>query len=73
MDETEKIRLVHTVSNVAEGVFYVCNCCGLCVTGCKFHVARLERKSEEEIINPPKDYATWEHERLVNRGLTSSS
>ncbi|HUU99566.1 MAG TPA: 4Fe-4S binding protein, partial [Bacteroidales bacterium] len=126
LDETEKIGLVHTVSNVAEGVIYVCNCCGcccgilrgitefgieksvaaanyysvidpgkctgcgtcitrcqmhaisadsdqvsvvnrtkcigcgLCVTGCTFNVARLERKAEEEIINPPKDYATWE-------------
>jgi electron transport complex protein RnfB len=134
LDETEKIGLVHTVSNVAEGVFYVCNCCGcccgilrgitefgieksvaaanyysvidpdkcqgcgtcvercqmhaasakenisvvdrakcigcgLCVTGCPYSVARLERKAEKEIVNPPKDFATWEHERLVNRGL----
>jgi len=30
LEETEKIGLVHTVSNVAEGVFYVCNCCGCC-------------------------------------------
>lgn len=134
LDKTEKIGLVHTVSNVAEGVFYVCNCCGcccgilrgitefgieksvaaanyhsvidpekcigcgtcvercqmhaiaaqndisvvnlskcigcgLCVTGCLSHVARLERKAEEAIINPPVDFAAWEHERLVNRGL----
>jgi Na+-translocating ferredoxin:NAD+ oxidoreductase subunit B len=134
LDKTETIGLVHTVSNVAEGVYYVCNCCGcccgilrginqfgieksvaaanyysvidpgkcqkcgtciercqmhavsaqdglsvvnrakcigcgLCVTGCPFDVARLERKAEKEIINPPKDFATWEHERLVNRGL----
>jgi len=138
LNETEKIGLVHTVSNVAEGVFYVCNCCGcccgilrgitefgieksvaaanyysvidpgkcigcgtcisrcqmhaisaqdeisvvnrdkcigcgLCASGCPEIVARLERKAEEEIINPPKDYATWEHERLVNRGLVSGT
>jgi ferredoxin len=30
LDKTEKIGLVHTVSNVAEGVYYVCNCCGCC-------------------------------------------
>jgi electron transport complex protein RnfB len=30
LDEIEKIGLVHTVSNVAEGVGYVCNCCGCC-------------------------------------------
>jgi len=137
LDRTEEIGLVHTVSNVAEGIYYVCNCCGcccgilrgitefgieksvaaanyysvinpeqckgcgtcikrcqvravssqdevsavnhekcigcgLCVTGCPHHAARLERKPEEEIINPPKDFATWEHERLVNRGLETA-
>ena len=46
-----------------------CIGCGLCVTGCKFNAAELERKSDSEIINPPKDFATWEHERLVNRGI----
>jgi Na+-translocating ferredoxin:NAD+ oxidoreductase subunit B len=134
LDKTEKIGLVHTVSNVADGIFYVCNCCGcccgilrgitqfgieksvaasnyysvidpakcqgcgtcirrcqvkaisaqndiavidlskcigcgLCVTGCPNDVAKLERKAEKEIVNPPKDFAAWEHERLVNRGL----
>jgi ferredoxin len=134
LEKTEKIGLVHTVSNIADGVFYVCNCCGcccgilrgitefgieksvaaanyysvidparcvgcgtcikrchmhaisakdeisvvdrvkcigcgLCASGCPANVARLEKKAEEEIINPPKDFATWEHERLINRGL----
>jgi ferredoxin len=30
LDETEKIGLVHTVSNVMEGLTYMCNCCGCC-------------------------------------------
>ena len=30
IDECEKAGLVHSVSNVAEGFFYVCNCCGCC-------------------------------------------
>ena len=30
LDEVERIGLVHTVSNVMEGVGYVCNCCGCC-------------------------------------------
>jgi NAD-dependent dihydropyrimidine dehydrogenase PreA subunit len=30
LDETEKIGLVHTVSNVMEGLNYMCNCCGCC-------------------------------------------
>ncbi|HEY5157773.1 MAG TPA: 4Fe-4S binding protein [Anaerolineales bacterium] len=30
LDKSEEIGLVHTVSNVIEGVYYVCNCCGCC-------------------------------------------
>jgi len=30
LDQAEEIGLVHTVSNVAAGVNYVCNCCGCC-------------------------------------------
>ena len=134
LDKVEEIGLVHSVTNVAKGFSYVCNCCscccallrgisewgiedsavsanyysvidpekcegcgkciercqmkaislkdnvafvnrekcigcGLCVTGCAFDVARLERKPDNEIVNPPEDFATWEQERLKNRGL----
>ena len=134
LEQCEQVGLVHTVSNVMEGVGYVCNCCGcccgilrgitkfgiensvaysayyavidpqfcaacgnciercqvgaisagegfsvversrcigcgLCVSGCPNSVARLERKAEAEIVQPPKDFAEWEHERLVNRGM----
>ena len=30
LDMTEQVGLVHTVTNVTEGVGYVCNCCGCC-------------------------------------------
>ena len=30
LDQAEEIGLVHTVSNIAKGFFYVCNCCGCC-------------------------------------------
>ena len=30
LDQAEKAALVHTVSNVVQGVSYVCNCCGCC-------------------------------------------
>jgi electron transport complex protein RnfB len=30
LDKSEEVGLVHTVSNVMEGVGYVCNCCGCC-------------------------------------------
>lgn len=47
-----------------------CIGCGLCVTGCPNGVAKLEKRSESEIINPPADFEAWEHERLHNRGLS---
>ena len=46
-----------------------CIGCGLCVTGCPNDVARLQRRPEAEIVHPVVDFAAWEHERLVNRGL----
>ena len=134
LQQTEKIGLVHTVSNVAKGINYVCNCCGcccgilrgitefgieksvaaanyyvvidtavckgcgncvkrchmhalsindevaeadlskcigcgLCVSGCPAGAAHLELKPESEIIHPPADFAAWEHERLLKRGM----
>ena len=64
---------VHAISE-KDGVSVVdrkkCIGCGLCVTGCPNGVAKLERKPESEIINPPADFETWEHERLRNRGLS---
>ncbi len=30
LDRAEELGLVHCVSNVIKGVFYVCNCCGCC-------------------------------------------
>ncbi len=46
-----------------------CIGCGLCVTGCPDRVVRLERRPDAEIIRPPADFAAWEHERLIQRGL----
>lgn len=134
LEEAEEVGLVHTVSNVVQGIGYICNCCGcccgilrgitdwgiensvahanyhavidldactgcgtcrercqvhaisekegvsivdlkrcigcgLCVSGCREDAAKLYPKPEAEIVPPPFDYATWEHERLLNRGL----
>jgi NAD-dependent dihydropyrimidine dehydrogenase PreA subunit len=30
LDQAEEVGLVHTVSNVMQGVGYICNCCGCC-------------------------------------------
>lgn len=46
-----------------------CIGCGLCVTGCPNNAAQLKRKPDSQIINPPDNFAAWEHERLHNRGL----
>jgi NAD-dependent dihydropyrimidine dehydrogenase PreA subunit len=65
---------VHAISE-KDGVSVVnrnkCIGCGLCVTGCPNGVAKLEKKPEREIVNPPIDFEAWEHERLRNRGLSS--
>lgn len=46
-----------------------CIGCGLCATGCPNGVAKLEKKPDNEIVNPPVDFEAWGHERLGNRGL----
>lgn len=63
---------VHAISE-QNGVAVVdrkrCIGCGLCATGCPNNVAKLERKPDDEIVDPPVDYTAWEHERVRNRGL----
>ncbi len=46
-----------------------CIGCGLCATGCPNGVAKLQRKPDSQIIQPPVDFAAWENERLRDRGL----
>jgi Pyruvate/2-oxoacid:ferredoxin oxidoreductase delta subunit len=64
---------VHAISE-KDGVSVVnrkkCIGCGLCATGCPNGAAKLEKKPDNEIANPPVDFAAWEHERLRNRGLS---
>ncbi len=135
IDEAEKAGLVHSVSNVIDGLSYICNCCGCCCgilrgitkfgiensmaranyeavvdapscIGCKICLKRcqvaaiaivdgkavidrdkclgcglcvstcttkaiklLPRPLDEQVV-PPKDFGTWEHDRLKNNGMT---
>jgi len=63
---------VHAISE-ENGVAVVdlkrCIGCGLCVTGCPNGVARLQRKSKDQVADPPVDFKTWEQQRLRNMGL----
>ena len=67
---------VHAISE-QNGIAVVdrkrCIGCGLCATGCPNGAARLERKPESQVVNPPLDFKTWENQRLVNRGLNPKS
>jgi electron transport complex protein RnfB len=64
---------VHAITE-QDGVSVVdkkrCIGCGICATGCPNNAAQLKRKPDNQIINPPEDYTTWENERLRNRELT---
>jgi len=64
-----QVEAIHEMDDVSVVDRDRCIGCGLCVSGCPNDVARLERKPEAERVQPPVDFATWEHERLVNRGL----
>jgi len=74
-----EIGLVHSVSNIQEGLWYVCNCCGCCCAVLRYineqgiessvAQAKLHRKPEEQIRHPPEDFSVWEQQRLQNRGL----
>ena len=64
---------VHAISMI-EKVAVVdrkrCIGCGLCVTGCPNGAVKLQLKPDAEIVQPPEDLTSWEHQRLRNRGLS---
>jgi electron transport complex protein RnfB len=65
LDETEKIGLVHTVSNVMEGLNYMCNCCGCCC-GILRGVTDFGIKNSVAIANY---FSTIESESCIGCGL----
>jgi electron transport complex protein RnfB len=65
LDETEKIGLVHTVSNVIEGVYYVCNCCGCC---CGI-LRGLNEFGLEGSIAAANYYSEIDHETCIGCGV----
>ena len=46
-----------------------CIGCGLCVSTCPGEAIELERKRDEDIQHPPRDYSAWEEMRRHSRGL----
>jgi Na+-translocating ferredoxin:NAD+ oxidoreductase RNF subunit RnfB len=46
-----------------------CSGCGLCVITCPPEALKLERKSEEESVEPPQNVMNWNEERAKGRGM----
>jgi len=65
LDEMEEIGLVHTVSNLIEGHFYVCNCCGCC---CGI-LRGLNEFGLEGSIAAANYYAEIDHETCIGCGI----
>lgn len=65
LDETERIGLVHTVSNVMEGLNYMCNCCGCCC-GILRGVTDFGIRNSVAVANY---FATIESESCIGCGL----
>jgi ferredoxin len=64
LDKTEKIGLVHTTRNVAQGIFYICNCCGCC---CGI-LRGINEFGIEKSIAAANYYSVIDAERCTNCG-----
>ena len=64
-----QVNAVHEKSGIAAVQKDKCIGCGLCVTGCIEHAVQLIKKPDAEIVHPPEDFAAWEKERSLNRGI----
>jgi len=62
-----QVNAIREGEDSAEVIREKCIGCGVCVAKCPVMAIRLERKSEDQIVHPPKDFATWERERAANR------
>jgi len=65
LEETERIGLVHTVSNVVEGLNYMCNCCG-CYCGILRGVTDFGLKNSVAVANY---YASVDADSCTGCGL----
>jgi len=65
LDEVEKIGLVHSVSNIARGHYYVCNCCGCC---CFFLKGINERGIKNSVVKA-NYYAVVDPKRCTACGI----
>lgn len=65
---TEEVGLVHTVSNVANGIFYVCNCCGCCCGILK----GITQYGIDNSVAKANYYASAEPERCTACGICES-
>ena len=65
LNRSEKVGLVHTVSNVARGIFYVCNCCG-----CYCQILRgINEFGIEQLVAKANYYAVVDQELCLGCGI----
>ncbi len=64
-----QVHAISEMDSVAVVDLKRCIGCGLCVTGCPNGAAKLERKPEDQIVDPPINFNAWEQQRLRNRGM----
>jgi ferredoxin len=65
LDEVEEIGLVHSVSNIARGYYYVCNCCGCCC----FFLTGITELGIENSVAKANYYAVVDPERCTACGI----
>lgn len=65
LDKVEEIGLVHTVSNVAKGLFYVCNCCSCCC----LMLRSIAEFGVENSVAKANYYAVIDSERCTACGI----
>jgi electron transport complex protein RnfB len=69
LEERCQVRAIEEVDDTYRVIPERCIGCGLCVTDCPTEAIRLLRRSDEEIVIPPKNSNEWNDRRARQRGV----